>query len=184
MHADTSKGGRRVPNKKGWKATISYKTNDMVCNATHIACHVCMSGPGNYQVRDVDVPRPKLDVVRKATGMVTWPDVSKLRRPGENTIKLAADTEPEESPRVRETVPSLTMPGDAPPPPHPNWPLQLVFGSHSPVQIDVVQTDRQLEFGRISPVNLPPVLTSTKLSDRRKDRMKLGVDSTRDCGQF
>lgn len=148
--------------------------------ATHIAYLVYTSGPGNYQVRDVDVPRPKPDIVRKATGIMTWLDVSKPRRPGENTVKLAADTEPEKSPRMRETV---TMPGDAPPPPHPNRPLQLASGSRSPVQIDVVQTVRQLEFGRISPVNLPPVLTSTKLSDRRKERMKLGVDSTRDCGQ-
>lgn len=153
----------------------------MVRNATHIACLVYTSGPGNYQVRDVDVPRPKPDIARKVTGIMTWPDVSKLRRRGENTVKLAAVTEPEKSPRVRESV---TMPGDAPPPPHPNRSLQPVSGSRSPVRIDVVQTVRQLEFGRISPVNLPPVLTSTKLSDRRKDRMKLGVDSTRDCGKF
>ena len=122
MHGDTSKGGRRVPDKKGWKATISYKTNDMVRNATHIAYLVYTSGPGTYQVRDVDVPRPKPDIVRKATGIMTWLDVSKPRRPGENTVKLAADTEPEKSSRMRETV---TMPGDVPPPPHPNRPLQL-----------------------------------------------------------
>lgn len=57
LHADKSKGGRRVPGKKMWKATISYKTTDLVCNATHIACHVYTFGPGNYHVRDVDVPR-------------------------------------------------------------------------------------------------------------------------------
>lgn len=97
----------------------SSEVLDMVRNATHIACLVYTSGPGNYQVRDVDVPRPKPDIARKVTGIMTWPDVSKLRCRGENTVKLAAVTEPEKSPRVRETV---TMPGDVPPHPIPTGP--------------------------------------------------------------
>lgn len=49
----------------------SSEVLDMVRNATHIACHVYTSGLGNYQVRDVDVPRPKPDIARKVTGIMT-----------------------------------------------------------------------------------------------------------------
>lgn len=94
-------------------------------------------GPGDYCVRDINAPHLKSDIVRKAIGVVGWPDVSKLRRPGQNTITLAAHPESESSstrasetypagPRQEDT-PSVIMPGAAPPPPHPSQPFQRVI---------------------------------------------------------